>query len=121
MSLDLRTGRPVWLINRKQIGGHRKLPKNISCEVAIMGGGVSGALLAHNLASLGERAGIVDGRDVGMGSTMARTAILSYESDVHLIDLIAKNRAKASSCRRTNGVGVERDRASDVGGFSGMW
>jgi glycine/D-amino acid oxidase-like deaminating enzyme len=90
MSLDLRTGRPVWLINRKQIAGHRKLAKNISCEVAIVGGGVSGALIAHNLISLGKRVVIVDGRDVGMGSTMASTAILSYEPDVHLIDLISK-------------------------------
>jgi len=55
MSLDLRTGRPVWLINRKQIAGHRKLAKNISCEVAIVGAGVSGALIAHNLASSGKR------------------------------------------------------------------
>ena len=77
MSLDLRTGRPVWLINRKQVAGHRKLTKNISCEIAIVGGGVSGALIAHKLASLGKRVVIVDGRDVGMGSTMASTAILS--------------------------------------------
>jgi glycine/D-amino acid oxidase-like deaminating enzyme len=90
MSLDLRTGRPVWLINRKQVAGHRKLTKNITCEIAIVGGGVSGALIAHNLASLGKRVVIVDGRDVGMGSTMASTAILSYEPDVHLIDLISK-------------------------------
>jgi glycine/D-amino acid oxidase-like deaminating enzyme len=55
-----------------------------------VGGGVSGALIAHNLASLGKRVVIVDGRDVGMGSTMASTAILSYEPDVHLIDLISK-------------------------------
>jgi hypothetical protein len=56
MSLDLRTARPVWLINRKQIAGHRKLAKNtknISCEVTVAGGSVSGGLIVHNLASLG--------------------------------------------------------------------
>ena len=33
---------------------------------------------------------IVDTRDIGLGSTMASTAILSYEPDVHLIDLISQ-------------------------------
>jgi NADPH-dependent 2,4-dienoyl-CoA reductase/sulfur reductase-like enzyme len=100
MRLDLRTGRPVWRINRKQIAGHRKLVKNISCEVAIVGGVVSGALIAHNLSSLGKRVVIVDGREVGMGSTMASTAILSYEPDVHRIDLISKiGRRSAVSVR----------------------
>src|ERR1700691_5565625 len=90
MSLDLRTGRPVWLIDRKQVAHHRKLAKNIRCEIAVVGGGVSGALIAHRLASLGKQVVVVDSRDIGMGSTMASTAILSYEPDVHLIDLISK-------------------------------
>jgi glycine/D-amino acid oxidase-like deaminating enzyme len=80
----------VWLINRKQIAGHRKLAKNIRSEVAVVGGGVSGALIAHRLVSLGMQVIVVDSRDIGMGSTMASTAILSYEPDVHLIDLISR-------------------------------
>jgi glycine/D-amino acid oxidase-like deaminating enzyme len=80
----------VWLINRKQIAGHRKLGKDIRCEVAVVGGGVSGALIAHRLVNLGRQVIIVDSRDVGLGSTMASTAILSYEPDVHLIDLISQ-------------------------------
>jgi glycine/D-amino acid oxidase-like deaminating enzyme len=90
MSLDLRTGRPVWLLNEKRIPGHRKLAKDIRCEVAVVGGGVSGALIAHRLVNSGRRVIIVDSRDVGTGSTMASTAILSYEPDVHLIDLISQ-------------------------------
>jgi len=89
MTLDLRTGCPVWLMNQRRIAGHRKLAKNIRSEVVVVGGGVSGALIAHRLASLGKQVIIVDRRDVGMGSTMASTAILSYEPDVHLIDLIS--------------------------------
>jgi hypothetical protein len=53
MSLDLRTGRPVWLINRTHIANHRKLARNIHSEIAVVGGGVSGALIAHRLATLG--------------------------------------------------------------------
>jgi glycine/D-amino acid oxidase-like deaminating enzyme len=92
MSLDLRTGRPGWLLARKRIAGHRKLAKDIRCEVAVVGvgRGVSGALIAHRLVNSGRQVIIVDSRDVGMGSTMASTAILSYEPDVHLIDLISQ-------------------------------
>src|SRR5664279_3137282 len=89
MSLDLRTGRPVCLVSRQRIAGHRKLAKSIRGEVAAIGGGVSGALIAHRLISLGKQVIIVDSRDIGMGSTMASTAIHSYEPDVHLIDLIS--------------------------------
>jgi glycine/D-amino acid oxidase-like deaminating enzyme len=88
MSLDLRTGRSVWLIRPPKSVKHPKLTRNIRSEVAIIGGGVSGALIAHRLVHLGMEVVLVDSREVGMGSTMASTAILSYEPDVHLIDLI---------------------------------
>jgi glycine/D-amino acid oxidase-like deaminating enzyme len=90
MSLDLRTGRSVWLIEPPELVKHRKLARNIRSEVAVVGGGVSGALVAHKLVRLGMEVVLVDSRDIGMGSTMASTAILSYEPDVHLIDLIRK-------------------------------
>jgi glycine/D-amino acid oxidase-like deaminating enzyme len=88
MSLDLRTGRSVWLWHRPRNPGHRKLANHVRCEVAVVGGGVSGALIAHELVSRGMQVIVIDSRDIGMGSTMASTAILSYEPDVHLIDLI---------------------------------
>jgi glycine/D-amino acid oxidase-like deaminating enzyme len=90
MSLNLRTGRSVWLLKPPELVKHRKLSKNIRSEVAIVGGGVSGALIAHRLVRLGMEVILVDSRDIGMGSTMASTAILSYEPDDHLIDLILK-------------------------------
>ena len=48
---------------------------------------------------------IVESRDVGMGSTMASTAILSYEPDVHLIDLISQIGKR--SAVRTYRAGLE--------------
>jgi glycine/D-amino acid oxidase-like deaminating enzyme len=87
MSLNLRTGRSVWLIEPPELVKHRKLSKNIRCEVAVVGGGVSGALIADRLVRLGMDVVVLDSRDIGMGSTMASTAILSYEPDAHLIDL----------------------------------
>lgn len=90
MALDLRTGRPVWIINQPKTARHKKLSRDIRSEVLVIGGGVSGALLAHRLTKLGMEVIVIDRREIGMGSTMASTAILSYEADVNLIELIKK-------------------------------
>ncbi len=59
MSLDLRTGKPVWRINKPRIARHKKLTKNIHSEVVVVGGGISGALIAHRLTNLGMQVTIV--------------------------------------------------------------
>jgi len=88
MSLDLRTGKPVWSINKPRHARHRKLTKNIRSEVGVVGGGISGALTAHRLINLGMQVTIIDSRKIGAGSTAASTAILSYEADVNFANLI---------------------------------
>jgi glycine/D-amino acid oxidase-like deaminating enzyme len=90
MSLDLRTGQPVWAINHPSIPQHRKLAKDIRCGVLVVRGGVSGALIAHKLTNLDMKVTIIDSREIGAGSTMTSTAILSYEADVNLVELIRK-------------------------------
>jgi len=90
MSPDLRTGKSVWSINKLRIARHKKLTKNIRSEVVVIGGGISGALIAHKLTNLGMQVTIIDSRKIGAGSTAASTAILSYEADVNLGDLIKK-------------------------------
>jgi glycine/D-amino acid oxidase-like deaminating enzyme len=90
MSLDLRTGQPVWTLDKPRSRRYKKLKRNLRTEVVVVGGGISGALIAHKLAMLGMQVVIVDGRKVGAGSTSASTAILSYEADVNLVDLIRK-------------------------------
>ena len=88
MSLDLRTGKPVWSINKLRIAQHKKLTNNIRSEVVVIGGGISGALIAHRLINLGMQVTIIDSRKIGAESTSASTAILSYEADVNLGELI---------------------------------
>lgn len=90
MSLDLRTGRPVWLIKDRQKPKHPALKQDIVSEVAVIGGGVSGALIAHALTRAGREVILLDSREVAMGSTSASTAILSYETDTNLTELIKK-------------------------------
>lgn len=53
-----------------------------------MGAGISGALTAWFLCHAGFKTVVVDKRHVGMGSTAASTALLQYEIDTPLTELI---------------------------------
>ena len=53
-----------------------------------MGAGISGALVANQLCKAGHKVTIVDRRHAGMGSTPASTALLQYEIDNPLYQLI---------------------------------
>ena len=58
-----------------------------SCDVAVVGAGITGALIANELAQHGHHVIVLDQRDVGWGSSAASTALIQYEIDTHLIDL----------------------------------
>ncbi|WP_256203671.1 NAD(P)-binding protein [Sphingopyxis sp. YR583] len=50
---DLRTGRPLWLDRRRPPLAIRRLPPKVECDVAIIGAGISGALIAETLSETG--------------------------------------------------------------------
>jgi len=85
--MDLVSGCPFWLINKGILGVYPPLRETIECEVAILGGGISGALIGHRLAEAGVEAVLLDKRDIGTGSTAASTALLQYETDWTLGEL----------------------------------
>jgi glycine/D-amino acid oxidase-like deaminating enzyme len=88
--MDLISGRPFWPIQNGLLKSFPPLLEDASCEVAIVGGGITGALVAHRLVSEGVDALLLDQRDIGFGSTAASTGLLSYENDVPLCRLISK-------------------------------
>jgi len=98
MALDLRTGKTVWQQDGFPHSKHEPLAENIDTQVAIVGGGITGALLAYQLTQSGFQVVLLDRREPGAGSTTASTAILSYETDVMLQDMVkhigAKNGAR---------------------------
>lgn len=59
-----------------------------SCEVAVIGGGISGALIADEFSRHGHDVIVIEQRDVAWGSTSASSALLQYEIDTHLTDLV---------------------------------
>lgn len=67
-----------------------KLLNNLSSQVAIIGGGISGALTAFYLTEAGIDCILLDGRTIGLGSSCASTSLLQYELDEPLSNLIAQ-------------------------------
>jgi glycine/D-amino acid oxidase-like deaminating enzyme len=88
--MDLRSDYPFWLLDRGIIHSYPSLFNDIKTDVVIMGAGISGALTAWYLCHAGFKTVIVDKRHVGMGSTAASTALLQYEIDTPLHELITK-------------------------------
>lgn len=85
--MDLKSGYPLWPVTDGLIATYPRLQSDLTCDVAILGGGITGALVAHHLIEAGIDAVVLDRRDVGWGSTAASTALLQYEIDVSLKDL----------------------------------
>ncbi|MEZ4865805.1 MAG: FAD-dependent oxidoreductase [Caldilineaceae bacterium] len=103
--MDLRSGRPFWLVKNGLLETYPPLNRDLNCEVVIIGGGITGALVAYTLLQQGVDVVVLDKRDIGWGSTSASTAMLQYEIDTELHELITfigKERAVRSYC-----LGVE--------------
>jgi len=86
--MDLRTESPYWLMKNGFLYSYPSLDRSLSTEVAIMGGGITGALVAYQLSEAGISCVVLDKRKIGMGSTCASTALLQYEIDTPLAQLI---------------------------------
>ena len=86
--MNLHSGYPYWLVKEGIPFNYPKLEQNIQNQVVIMGGGISGALLAYHLVEAGVDCVIVDARTIGLGSTSASTGLLQYEIDTPLSKLV---------------------------------
>lgn len=82
--MDLHGGTPYWLLRAGLRSIAPALSSDLTCDVAIIGSGITGSMLASTLARAGCNVILLDRRDLGTGSTMASTALLMYELDVPL-------------------------------------
>lgn len=88
--MDLHTGQPLWRAINPPGLSFPALAGDLQCEVAVIGGGVTGALVGYRLAREGIDAVLVDRGQPGEGSTAASTGLLQYEIDTPLAELIGK-------------------------------
>lgn len=86
--MDLTSDHPYWRLKNGILANYPPLDRNRRCDIAILGAGITGALISEALTADGHEVIVLDGREVGTGSTSASTALLQYEIDTHLIDLI---------------------------------
>lgn len=88
--MDLHSGLPYWIAKNPLYDYYNPLRQDYSAPVVIIGSGITGALVAHELCSSGIKCCVVDKRTPSTGSSIASTALLQYEIDTPLHQLIDK-------------------------------
>ena len=110
--LTLRTGEPVWLPAAAARGAARypTLSSILRADVAIVGGGLTGAIAALRFAEAGVDTIVLEADRVGRGSTAASSALLLQEPDARLTALA--DRYGTATARRI--WRVSRDAAREL-------
>lgn len=86
--MKLRSTETFWPLKSAMKYSYPSIDQDLNTEVLIIGGGITGALIAYKLITEGKKVVLVDRRDICNGSTAASTALLQYEIDVPLHELI---------------------------------
>ena len=93
----LRSGSPVWTLPQDAAASLSSLPapgSRIDADIAIIGAGITGAMLAERLSrpgpSPGRRIAVIDRHLPAHGSTAASTALVLWEIDTPLVELEAR-------------------------------
>jgi glycine/D-amino acid oxidase-like deaminating enzyme len=94
---ELRLGRPLWIRHiASRAQQYPSLSGKHTTSVAIVGGGMTGALVAHAFASAGIATTVLEGGLVARGSTAASSALLLQEPDLGLAELTNRYGRRAS-------------------------
>lgn len=110
---DLRGGRPCWTADIDDMPASDRLPHG-EIDIAIIGAGVVGAMLADRLARDGHEVLLLDRRPPAHGATAASTALVMWAADVPLTRL-AKAIGEAEAARRWRRVyAAMRDLAAHI-------
>jgi glycine/D-amino acid oxidase-like deaminating enzyme len=86
-ALDLKSGYPFWAVRNGLMHDFPRLDRDLRCSVAVVGAGITGAIVADALARDGHEVVVLEQCEVAWGSTAASTALLQYEIDTHLVEL----------------------------------
>jgi glycine/D-amino acid oxidase-like deaminating enzyme len=84
----LRLGQPYWLARAPAPPTLPRLTTRLDAEVAIVGGGLTGCAAALACVEAGIEAVVLEGHEIGRGSTAASTALLMQEPDRDFHELV---------------------------------
>jgi glycine/D-amino acid oxidase-like deaminating enzyme len=86
--MDIRSNEPFWLVKNGLLHTYPSLRDHLTCDILIVGSGITGALMAHSFIEKGYDTVLIDKREIANGSSSATTSMLQYEIDVPLYELI---------------------------------
>lgn len=81
MDLHYIQGNVLFAKNNKVPKQYPYLTEDIETEVAVIGGGITGAIVSYYLTQAHIPRVVIEASRVGLGSTCASTALLQYELD----------------------------------------
>lgn len=85
--MDIRSNEPFWLVKNGIKYSYPSMQDDFMADVLIVGGGITGALMAHAAVKKGYKTVLIDKREIAHGSTSATTSMLQYEIDIPLYQL----------------------------------
>ncbi|WP_228410981.1 FAD-dependent oxidoreductase [Chryseobacterium taklimakanense] len=62
--MKLKTSEPFWLVKNGILESYPSLRENIETEILIVGGGITGSLIAHQCIKEGYKTVLIDKREV---------------------------------------------------------
>src|SRR5450756_2798944 len=77
--MNLTSSHPFWSVNNGLPANYPSLQRDVACDAVVIGGGITGALVAVHLAEAGVKTLLLDKRDIATGRTSASTAPLQYK------------------------------------------
>lgn len=100
--MRLRTFESFWLLKNGLLNTYPMLRQDVSTDIIVIGGGITGALISHALIQQGYNVVLLDKRDIALGSTSATTSMLQYEIDTPLFKLAEMmGEEEAAQCYRS--------------------
>ncbi|MEO7978503.1 FAD-dependent oxidoreductase [Flavobacterium sp.] len=102
--MKLKSAETYWPLKNAMETSYPSLQSNRKTPILIIGGGITGALTAYKLITEGNKVLLADRRDICNGSTAASTALLQYEIDISLQELIKLRGVKCAVDSYQNGV-----------------
>ena len=85
--MDVKSGDAFWAVKNGLMCAFPQLKADVGCDVVVIGGGITGSLIADDLGKNGLDVVVVEQLDIAWGSSAASTALLQYEIDTHMVDL----------------------------------